>query len=225
MESVEERVDEVEEIMKQVSITQLNNEKEITRLNQNIHQITQNIDQISKTVDQTSQTLAKSHQRTEKELNSLSQQMKKSQTELNKKWGELANRMGTVIEDIVAPNIKMVAVNYFNLEIEHFMIRSFKKLPDKSKGREFDVIIVGGDKVLLNSTKTTASKQYIDEFANFLRTNQFFDYFPELKSRKLIPIFSSLSMNQDLVEYLTKLEIYALVMKGDTMELLNFDEL
>lgn len=218
METVEERVDSIEEIMKQLSLAQLNTEKELTRL---------------------SKSLEESHQRTEKELNSLSQEMKefkdemkgfkdemtKSTKSLNKKWGELANRMGTVVEDIVAPNIPTIAQKHFQSEIEHLMIRTYKKSEDRIKGREFDVIAVCQDIVILNSTKTTASKSSIDEFADFIKSGEFYEYFPELKSKTLIPIFSSLSMHEDLVNYLTKLKIYALVMKGDNMDLVNFKKI
>jgi hypothetical protein len=31
-------------------------------------------------------------------------------------WGELANKMGTLVEDIVAPNIPRIAKRYFGAE-------------------------------------------------------------------------------------------------------------
>ena len=87
------------------------------------------------------------------------------------------------------------------------------------------LIAVCKDLVILNSTKTTSSINYIDEYAEFIDSGEFYDYFPELKSKTLIPIFSSLSMREDLINYLTKLKIYALVMRGDNMHLANFDKI
>lgn len=42
----------------------------------------------------------------------------------NKRWGELANRLGTVVEDIVAPNLPTIAQLYFGCkEIDFFGLR------------------------------------------------------------------------------------------------------
>jgi len=40
-------------------------------------------------------------------------EMREFKREMNKRWGELANKMGTLVEDIVAPNISGIAREYF----------------------------------------------------------------------------------------------------------------
>ncbi|MGB9683072.1 MAG: hypothetical protein ACPL1I_08830, partial [bacterium] len=102
------------------------------------------------------------------------------------------------------------------------MVRRRKRnTKDRSKVREFDVIAVCNDKVIINETKSTPKIEYIDEFINVLQ--EIYDYFPEYRGKKIIPIFSSLYIPEDLVTYLTKNRIYAMAMKDDTMDLLNFD--
>lgn len=142
-----------------------------------------------------------------------------------RQWGELANKMGTLVEDIVLPNIPRLAKEYFGCEeIEDIMIRRKKiNTKDRSKKMEFDVIAVCNDKIILNETKSTPRKNYIDEFASFLEKEEFFDYFPEYRGKTIIPIFSSLYIDDDTVKYLSQKKIYALAMKDDTMEILNPD--
>jgi hypothetical protein len=150
--------------------------------------------------------------------------VEKDRRMMNKQWGELANKMGTIVEDIVAPNIKGIAERYFGCEeIEDFMVRRYKRnTKDRAKRREFDVIAVCDDKVIFNETKVTIRPEYIDNFINFIKDKEFFDYFPEYKDKKIIPIFSSLYLQDNVVDTLTKANIYAMAMKDDTMDLLNF---
>ncbi|MBF0204103.1 MAG: hypothetical protein HQK67_07245 [Desulfamplus sp.] len=110
---------------------------------------------LDKTIDEMKQDTAKMKQNTEK--------MKK---EMNKKWGDLANKMGTVVEDIVAPNIPEIARKYFGVEaFDDFAIRyNRKNRVDSSKIKEFDIIFVSKDIFIVNETKATARETYVDEF-------------------------------------------------------------
>ena len=134
--------------------------------------------------------------------------------------------MGTIVEDIITPNIPTIAKKYFNCDkIDHLMVRTYKRTPDRTKGKEFDVIAIFGNKIILNDTKSTPTIQYIDKFIHELENNVLFDYFPEYSGKEIIPIFSSLSIREDLVKYLTKNKIFALAMTGTSMDLLNADSL
>ncbi|KJU87104.1 hypothetical protein MBAV_000708 [Candidatus Magnetobacterium bavaricum] len=150
---------------------------------------------------------------------------KEERRERNKQWGETANRLGTLVEDIVAPNIEGLAFNYFGCKsIESFTPRI--KRPgrgDKSKLREFDCILICEDFIIVSDTKTTPTPDKVDQFIEVLK--EIFDYFPEAEGRRVIPIFSSLYLPKSLVTYLTRNNIYALAMGSETMELLNREEL
>ncbi|GEM_PF-767712 len=146
---------------------------------------------------------------------------KAEQQAWNKRWGELSDKMGTFVEDIVAPNIPRIAKQLFDCEeIDDFMVRrTVRNKKDPSKRREFDVIAVCGDKVLLNETKSSIRLEYIDRFIEILP--QLPDYFPEYANKTLVPVFSSLGISQDIVNYLSKHRIYALAMGDENMQLLN----
>jgi hypothetical protein len=149
-----------------------------------------------------------------------------SEKRMNKKWEKLVMKMGTLVEDIVAPSIKGVAVEFFGFkQIDFFGVRVEKrKVNDRGAQREFDVIAVGEDNVILNETKTKPSSAYVKEFIDFLKSGEFYDYFPEYKEKKLIPIFSTLYMPSDVVKRLTKKRIFAMAMSDTVMTILNFEE-
>ena len=158
------------------------------------------------------------------EMRAFKNEVNEDRKRMNKMWGELANKMGTLVEDIVAPNIAGVARRYFGAEeLEDFMIRRRKRnTKDKNKVREFDVIAVWDDKVIINETKSTPRIDYINDFIDVLK--EITDYFPEYRGKQIIPIFSSLYLPEDIVDYLTRNKIYAMGMNDDTMDLLNFEK-
>ena len=180
--------------------------------------------ELERVVAQTRKEMSESKAELERVVEQTRKEMSDSKAELNKKWGDLANKLGTVVEDIVAPNIPTIAKKYFKVEeIQRIMMNLYIKSESLKKEKEFDLILVAKDLVILNETKTTVRQNYLEEFIQSLP--EFFEFFPELKGRKLIPIFSSMSFTPPQLAYLTKHKIYAMSMSGDTMELLNFDEI
>ncbi len=159
------------------------------------------------------------------EMSAFKKDAEADRKQMNKRWGELANKMGTIVEDIVAPNIPRIAKQYFKIEsLEFFAIRVNKiNTKDKSKRKEFDVIAISDGYFIINETKATPRMEYIKEFIDFLPEIK--DYFPEMGNRRLIPIFSSLSIPENMENYLTNNRVYAMAMTDDTMDLLNFDKI
>ena len=180
--------------------------------------------ELKNTTVQLSREMSDSKAELDRVLAQTRKEMSDSKAELNKKWGDLANKLGTVVEDIVAPNIPTIAKKYFKVEqIQRLMVNLYIESESLKKGKEFDLILVAKGLVILNETKTTVRQNYLEDFIQSLP--EFFEFFPELKGRKLIPIFSSMSFTPPQLAYLTKHKIYAMSMSGDTMELLNFNEI
>jgi hypothetical protein len=90
-------------------------------------------------------------------------EMRQSKKDLDKQWGDLANKMGTIIEDVLAPNLRRLAREHFRFEsIDDFMIRRSRRRPGQSKRArkdesEFDTLVVGPDAVVLGEAKSTPS--------------------------------------------------------------------
>lgn len=53
---------------------------------------------------------------------------KRFKKEMNKRWGELSNKLGSLVEDMVAPNIPEIARKYFgDPEFDFFGVRIKKR--------------------------------------------------------------------------------------------------
>lgn len=148
----------------------------------------------------------------------------KFKKELNKKWGELANKMGTIVEDIVAPGLKGVAAEYFGIrEFDFFAPRLRLKNSDRSMTREFDVIAETNDYFFVVETKSTPSTGFISDFIKLIP--QLESWFPVIREKKLIPVFASLYISDDLVTYLTRNNILAMATREDGMDIFNTEVL
>ena len=145
--------------------------------------------------------------------------------EMNKRWGELANKMGTVVEDIVAPSVRRQAREVFDCgELRQFWTRmSASRSDDPSRTREFDALYVGTRAVLLNETKSSPRASDARRFAAFLESGELACYFPQYRKLPIVAAFSSLSIPDDLVTYLTRRGIYAIAMGDEAMQVLNLD--
>ncbi len=195
------------------------------RADQHFAQMQQQMDQrFAQMQQQTDQRFAQMQQQTDQRFAQMQQRAEQDRRELNKKWGELANRLGTVAEDIVAPNLPRIAHEQFGCpaEPDDFMVRRWvRHQVDNSKRREFDVIVVYPEKVFINETKSTPRINYIDDFIAVM--DDIHGYFPQYQGKTIIPIFAGLFIPDNLLRYLTKHKIYALGMGAETMELLNFE--
>ncbi len=151
----------------------------------------------------------------------------KERKEMNRKWGDLANKMGTLVEDIFAPGVPDIARIYFGCDdIEDYMVRRIRKKPgSKDIRKEFDIIAVCKDKVILVDVKSTVRQSYVDNFEQFVKSGSFHEFFPEYKDKKLIPIFASLYLTDEQVKDLTKRGLYAMAMSSDAIDILNFKEI
>ncbi len=195
------------------------------------------VDSLEKTLEEYIRNVGNSQMQTEKELREFKDEMADFKNEMSdfkeemredrkkafRQWGEVTNKMGTLAEDFVAPCVREVAERYFGCsDEEDFMVRRYKRKPkEKSKRREFDIIAVYEKLVVLVEVKSTPRLSYIDEFVAVLK--ELPEYFPEYSGRRVMPVFASLYLPDDVVAYLTKNSIYAMAIRDDMMDLMNFE--
>lgn len=211
MPSVKDRVDTLEKVLeeyiKNVGNAQMQTERELREFKEEMREFK---DEMRAFKD---------------EMKEFKDEMREDRRKMYKKWGEIANKMGTVVEDIVAPNIPRISQEYFGCkDLEFFGVRVHKRnAKERSKSREFDIIAVSDDTVIINETKSSPRVDYINEFKEVIK--EIYDYFPEYRGKEVIPIFSSLYIPDNVVTYLTKIKIYAMAMKDDAMDLLNYEKM
>ncbi len=215
-QELKEKVQTLEETMQNFI---RHTERAFSRLSISMTDLKNNMDDFKEEMQEFKTEMAASRDASAKEM----QEFKNT---MEKKWGELANRLGTLAEDVVAPNVVPLAHKYFNCSGQplFFMVRC-KKTHSKDRGlnREFDAFAVFEDTVILSETKSTPRVEYVEQFVQAVE--QFFEFFPEYAGKKLIPIFASLYMDESITRYATRKNIYVMALQGDTMDILNFNEI
>ncbi len=143
--------------------------------------------------------------------------------EMRKQWGELANKMGTMAEDLVAPSVPRIFAQVIGCDRQNISSSAVRVKRKWQKGnKEFDVVAVCGDYVLINETKSNLRSEDIREFAQetlpLIR-----EIFPEYAGKKIIGAIASLYVDDNLVRYGERLGLIVLGFGEDVMDVLNSD--
>jgi hypothetical protein len=191
---------------------------EMAVLNRKAEERHQEAEERNRAAEERNRAAEERNRAAEERMTRFEAEMRASKREMDKKWGDLANKMGTILEDIVAPNLRGLAIEHFAFPaIDDFMIRRSRRLDGRET--EFDAVLVGPDAVILGEAKSKPTLESADEFA--LKAGRFFDFFPEYRGRVLIRVLGSWAIPDPVLDRLTALGIYGLRMGEDTMELAN----
>ena len=159
---------------------------------------------------------------TERNINKLSDEMRESRKTMDKRWGDLARKMGTLIEDIFIPSFDLAIEKYFGLTLKDVMPR--RKVRKNEETLELDILAYAGEKAFVVEVKSSPDRvEYVHDFLEKLKILP--DFIPEIKKYQVIPIYAALNMEKSTINLLTKNHIYALIMKGDILEIVNFQDL
>ncbi len=162
------------------------------------------------------------------EMREFKKQSEKDRREFNKQLAEISKKVGKITEDLVRPAARPVIEKYFGCEVS--AISSNLRMKDNGLNGEFDVVAISKPckKIFLIEVKSTPRIKYVDEFLEDLipRFKHLFNkYFSEYQDYKLIPIFASLEIPEDILNYLSKQNIYAMAYREwDYMDILNFNK-
>jgi hypothetical protein len=160
-----------------------------------------------------------------KEMREFKDESRQEMRDMKKQWGELANKMGTLVEDIIAPAVRPVMQTFFKEEVTYISVNVRKKDTARQIRGEFDVIASSQSYVYLVETKSSPKKEQITVFKNEV-VPRFRQLFPEYDHLQLIPVFSSLRFDEDLIQSGTDEGIYMMAYREwDYMDLLNFEAL
>jgi hypothetical protein len=129
--------------------------------------------------------------------------------------------MGTLVEDIFIPSFDIMLKRYFDVTPKRISSRT--KLRNENREIELDIVGFTEDKVFIVEVKSSPDRQgYVDDFIEKLKILP--EFLPEIKDYEVIPIYAGLTMSEGAIEYLTKNNIYALIVKGDILEIANFEK-
>ncbi|MCR4321897.1 MAG: hypothetical protein NUV74_16375 [Candidatus Brocadiaceae bacterium] len=166
-----------------------------------------------------------SQMRTEAELREFKDEMRdykeenrQQRREMNIKWGEMARKLGTITEDLVAPSIPKIINEMFGLDVVFLGIRMKKKLQD-GRIKEYDAIVVAGEYVFVDETKSTLDSEAVKDFIEDIQ--EFRDFFPEYEGKKIIGILASLYVDESVIKYAEKAGFLVFAVGEALMEVKN----
>lgn len=195
-----QRVGTLEEYMKDLSFQALRTERELARLSQEMREFK---DEMKVFKD---------------EMGTFKTQAELDRREMNRRWGELANKMGTLVEDIVSPNLPRVARELFGCEEPQWTSVRMKRRAGP-KTAEIDALVVCDEVVLVNETRSTLYSRDVDEL--LAKIEGLGEFFPDLADRRFIGVLASLYVDESIVQYATRKGVLVMGMSDDTMQILN----
>ncbi len=182
--------------------------------------------QIAETQRQMTETrrqMAESSARTDQRLDKLSDEVDKTIQELRKKWGELSNRLGTLAEDFVSPSVPRILRMVVDCPEDKVAMTALRvqrhHTANYGRSREFDVVAVCGDYVLINETKSTLNPEGVKRFVTLMTEAR--DFFPEYSEHYFIGAIAALQMDESVARYAEKQGLIVLGLSDGLMEVMN----
>ena len=180
-------------------------------------QIEKDREQAEKVHQEWSKHFDEQNERYEKEY----QRREKERKEFNRQLAGISDRLGSLIEDMVAPNAPRIARTLFEGdEVLTSAIRVKRRHPsDPGLNIELDLLVVGRSHLLVGEAKSKVTVEKAMAFLEKMRSIH--EYFPEFSGFTILPLIASVGIESSLVAHLSRLRIYALAFGDETMEILN----
>lgn len=194
MAVTEDRVDRLEEMIAELAHAQLRTEISLRALSKEMREF-------------------------KEEMRAFKEESERDRKRMNKAWGDLANKLGSIAEDIVAPNVTRLAEEVFGMgESLDLLVRGRRSSRrGEARVREFDILCAGGGKVLVVEVKSTPTVEATQAFPAKLET--FFDFYPEYEGQELIGIVASWSLPEEVRAAISACGLYGMAMGDETMDI------
>lgn len=154
---------------------------------------------------------------------SFKEDMRHENRDFNKKLGEIAHKQGRMAEDLVAPSICRILRDTFKISALYECAANVrhKQIHPEDSGRmkEFDVIAICGDYVMVNETKSNPNASDIRKLRKTIR--KFREYFPEHKDKKIVGSLGTLYAHKSLIRYASSKGILVLAVGDELMDVMN----
>jgi hypothetical protein len=152
------------------------------------------------------------------EMSDFKDETRRDRQRMNKQWGDLANKMGTLVEDIVAPNLPRVAAELLGCDRPSlFAVRVVRHFDAET--REYDALVVCADAVLVNETKSKLLPAHVGTFVDKLE--ELPRVFPEYAGKRVVGVLASLAVEPGVLALATRSDVAVMAMGEDPMEVRN----
>ena len=198
--ALKQEVDTLREYMKELSYQAMRTEMSLARLSEEMREFK---DEMREFKD---------------EMLAFKEESQRERRSMNKQWGDLANRLGTLVEDIVAPNLPRVAAELFSCPVaDLFGVRVVRRFGGET--REYDALLVCPELVLVNETKSRLTDGHVECILE--RLAEIPRVFPEYADRRTVGILASLYPDASVVRRATRRGVLVMGMGEETMQVLN----
>jgi len=222
MALTEQRVDKVEQALAELALAQLRTEMALQSMARDTEAFKQEMREFKDEMREFKDEMRefKDEMREFKdEMRGFKDETRLDRKRMNKAWGDLANKMGTVAEDIVAPNIPRLAREEFEVTGETDLVAGPTRVSRRGepRRRQYDVVCAGDRKVFVVEVKNTPDREKILEFVGKLK--EFDDFFPEYEGWEKHGLFASWSLPEELLGFIADQRLYGLAMGEETMDI------
>ncbi len=133
-------------------------EERVSDLEKLMQQLTLNVKQVSENIDKTQRELSARIDQVTKTIDRLQEEMKEFKKDMNKRWGDVANRLGTLAEDLIAPNLPGLVKKEFGFDEPCFLgLRLKKRSKEHNIHGEVDCLLKYDDHVFVCEVKSQSS--------------------------------------------------------------------
>lgn len=151
-------------------------------------------------------------------------QAERDRKDFNKRWAERSDNMGTLVEDMVAPNARRIAREIFPSDPVLRLAQRLRQVHPADPGRmiEIDLLAAGRQHLMVVEAKRRLNHEKIREFAESVATIP--EFLVEYAGHKLIPVVASVTIEPSAITFLNRQKVYGVAMGDETMELVNLGQ-
>jgi hypothetical protein len=152
------------------------------------------------------------------------QQADRDRKDFNKRLAELSDSMGTLIEDMVAPNARRIASEIFPSDPVLRLTHRFRQVHPADPGRmmEIDLLAAGQRHLMVVEAKRRLNPDKIREFVQ--KISSIPEFLPEYAGHKLVPVVASVTIEPSVITFLNRQKVYGVAMGDETMQLINLGQ-
>jgi hypothetical protein len=152
------------------------------------------------------------------------QQAEKDRKDFNKRLAELSDSMGTLVEDMVAPNARRLALEIFPSDPVIRLAQRVRQVHRTDPGRmlEIDLLAAGQSHLMVVEAKRRLNPDKIREFVE--KVNSIPEFMPEYAQHVLVPVVASVTIEPSVITFLNRQKVYGVAMGDETMELVNLGQ-
>jgi hypothetical protein len=154
----------------------------------------------------------------------LQRQAEKDRKDFNKRLAELSDSMGTLVEDMVAPNARRIASEIFPSDPVIWLAQRVRQVHPTDPGRmmELDLVAAGRRHLMVVEAKRRLNPDKILEFVE--KVSSIPEFMPEHAQSVLIPVVASVTIEPSVITFLNRRKVYGIAMGDETMELVNLGQ-